>query len=256
MPRRGRRRGVVVSSAEYSGSAGAPVPGELRKPVPSPMTEPVMSKWIFPDPIEAEDDIVAVGADLEPETILSAYRQGIFPMPLSDYDEMSWWSPVMRGVLPIEGLRVTRSMRKSARKFTVTVDCAYDEVVEACADPARPGGWIDSRIQKAYRGLFDLGHVHSIEVWRDGRLAGGLYGVSIAGLFAGESMFHRVRDASKVALMALVDMLRDGQPDRLIDVQWSTAHLESLGVVELPRAEYLHRLGRALSVRPPTLRPR
>jgi leucyl/phenylalanyl-tRNA--protein transferase len=210
-----------------------------------------MSKWVFPDPLEAADDIVAVGADLEPETLLSAYRQGIFPMPLSDYDDMSWWSPVMRGILPLDGLRVTRSMRQSARRFRVTVDQAYDDVVAGCADPARPGGWIDSRIQKAYRSLFDYGHVHSIEVWHAGELAGGLYGVSIGGLFAGESMFHRMRDASKVALMSLVDMMRDGQPDRLIDVQWSTEHLASLGVVEVPRPEYLLRLNRALAAQPP-----
>jgi leucyl/phenylalanyl-tRNA--protein transferase len=218
------------------------------------MSHPTMSKWIFPDPLEAEEDIVAVGADLEPETLLSAYRQGIFPMPLSDYDDMSWWSPALRGILPIGGLRVTRSMRQSARRYTVTVDEAYDDVVDGCADPMRPGGWIDGRIKSAYRCLFDRGHVHSIEVWLDGRLAGGLYGVSIGGLFAGESMFHRARDASKVALMALVDILRDGEPDRLLDVQWSTTHLASLGVVDVPRAEYLRRLNRALVVRAPTFR--
>jgi leucyl/phenylalanyl-tRNA--protein transferase len=215
------------------------------------MTKPIVSKWIFPDPLKAEEDIVAVGADLEPETLISAYRQGIFPMPLSDYDEMSWWSPAMRGILPLDGLRVTRSMRQSARRFTVTVDAAYDAVIAGCADPSRPGGWIDARIEKAYRCLFDQGHVHSIEVWHEGELAGGLYGVSIGGLFAGESMFHRVRDASKVALMALVDIMRDDGSDRLIDVQWSTDHLASLGVVEVSRAEYLIRLGRAVGQRAP-----
>jgi leucyl/phenylalanyl-tRNA---protein transferase len=222
------------------------------QPSQTDMTKPIVSKWIFPDPLRAEEDIVAVGADLEPETLLSAYRQGIFPMPLSDYDEMSWWSPVTRGVLPLGGLRVTRSMRQSARRFTVTVDAAYDDVVAGCADPSRPGGWIDARIEKAYRCLFDQGHVHSVEVWHHGELAGGLYGVSIGGLFAGESMFHRVRDASKVALMALVDIMSDDGSDRLIDVQWSTDHLASLGVVEVPRAEYLIRLGRAIARRPPT----
>jgi leucyl/phenylalanyl-tRNA--protein transferase len=216
------------------------------------MTKPIVSKWIFPDPLRAEEDIVAVGADLEPATLLSAYGQGIFPMPLSDYDEMSWWSPATRGILPLDGLRVTRSMRQSARRFTVTVDAAYDDVVAGCADPSRPGGWIDGRIEKAYRCLFDHGHVHSIEVWHEGELAGGLYGVSIGGLFAGESMFHRVRDASKVALMALVDIMRDDGSDRLIDVQWSTDHLASLGVVEVSRAEYLIRLSRAVGQRAPT----
>jgi leucyl/phenylalanyl-tRNA---protein transferase len=211
------------------------------------MTHPTIGKWIFPDPLQADDDIVAVGADLEPETLLSAYCQGIFPMPLTDFDEMSWWSPVRRGILPLDGLRVTRSMRQSARRLTVSVDAAFDEVVAGCADPARPGGWIDARIRRGYRGLFDLGHVHSIEVWDDEGLAGGLYGVSIGGLFAGESMFHRVRDASKVALMALVDIMRDGGRDRLLDVQWSTEHLASLGVVEISRPDYLARVARAVS---------
>jgi leucyl/phenylalanyl-tRNA--protein transferase len=211
------------------------------------MTHPTLSKWIFPDPLTAEEDIVAVGADLEPETLLTAYRQGIFPMPLGGYHEMSWWSPALRGILPLDALRVTRSMRRSARRYTVSVDTAYDDVVRGCADPQRPGGWIDERIVKAYRCLFDRGHVHSIEVWRDGELAGGLYGVSIGGLFAGESMFHRERDASKVALMALVEIMDDGGHDRLLDVQWSTDHLASLGVVEVPRSEYLARLGRAIA---------
>jgi leucyl/phenylalanyl-tRNA--protein transferase len=219
-------------SAEYSGCAD--------------MTKPSISKWIFPDPLKAEEDIVAVGADLEPETMHSAYRQGIFPMPLNDVDEMSWWSPAMRGILPLNGLRVTRSMRKSARRFTITVDTAYDDVVAGCADPARPGGWIDARIEAAYRSLFDRGHVHSVEVWRGAELAGGLYGVSIGGLFAGESMFHRERDASKVALMGLVDIMNDGQGDRVIDVQWSTDHLASLGVIEVTRADYLVLLRRAV----------
>jgi leucyl/phenylalanyl-tRNA--protein transferase len=215
------------------------------------MTVPAMSRWVFPDPLEATEDIVAVGADLDPATILSAYRQGIFPMPLNDYVEMSWWSPALRGILPLDGLRVTRSMRQSAKRFTVTVDQAYDEVVAHCADPSRPGAWIDQRIIAAYRCLFDQGWAHSVEVWRGSRLVGGLYGVAIGGLFAGESMFHLERDASKVALMALVDLLDDGEPDRLLDVQWATDHLSSLGVVEVARPLYLQLLNRALAVPPP-----
>jgi leucyl/phenylalanyl-tRNA---protein transferase len=210
--------------------------------------EPSPTNWVFPDPTEAEDDIVAVGADLDPGTVLSAYRAGLFPMPLSDADAMAWWSPVRRGVLPLDGLRVTRSMRQAARRFTITVDHAFEDVVRGCADPSRPGSWIDSRIISAYRGLHDLGWVHSVEVWRGDVLAGGLYGVAIGGLFAGESMFHRERDASKVALMALVDLLDDGTPHRLVDVQWATDHLMSLGVVEVRRADYLTMLRRALAV--------
>lgn len=210
-------------------------------------TEPPANRWVFPDPDESEEDLVAFGADLEPGTILSAYRQGIFPMPLDGVDEITWWSPVRRGVLPLDGLRVTRSMRQSAKRFTVSVDTAYDAVVEGCADPARHGRWIDDRIVSAYRRLHDLGWVHSVEVWQGSELAGGLYGVAIGGLFAGESMFHRETDASKVALMALVELLHDGQ-NRLLDVQWVTRHLESLGAVEVSRAEYLRRTRLALTV--------
>ena len=119
------------------------------------MTAP--NRWIFPDPLEADDDIVAVGADLEPATILSAYEQGIFPMPLSNIEDMSWWSPVRRGILPLDGMRVSRSLRQSARRYRVTFDTAYDEVVAGCADPSRSGAWIDDRIVTAYRRLFDLG---------------------------------------------------------------------------------------------------
>jgi leucyl/phenylalanyl-tRNA--protein transferase len=211
-------------------------------------TEPPPTRWVFPDPTESDDDIVAIGADLEPGTILAAYRQGIFPMPLEQMGEMAWWSPVWRGVLPLDGLRVTRSMRQSAKRYTVSVDRAYDDVVAGCADPNRQGAWIDSQITAAYRRLHDLGWVHSVEVWQGSDLVGGLYGVAIGGLFAGESMFHRGRDASKVALMALVELLDDGHRDRLIDVQWATPHLDSLGVQEIRREDYLLLLNRSLGV--------
>ena len=210
--------------------------------------EPPMTGWVFPDPMEADDDIVAFGADLQPGTVLAAYRSGLFPMPMPETAGMSWWSPVRRGILPIDGLRVTRSMRQSARRFEVTVDTAFGEVVRRCASPDRPGGWIDDEIATAYTDLHGLGWAHSLEVWRDGQLAGGLYGIAIGGLFAGESMFHVERDASKVALMRLVDLLEDGQENRLIDVQWSTPHLTTLGVVEVPRCEYLSLLRDALGV--------
>lgn len=218
------------------------------------MTEPGVSRWVFPDPLEADDDIVAVGADLAPATLLNAYRQGIFPMPLGEVAEMSWWSPVRRGILPLDGLRVTRSMRQSAKRYRVTIDQAYDDVIAACADPSRPGAWIDERIVAAYRRLFDGGWVHSVEVWQDDNLVGGLYGVSVGGLFAGESMFHRARDASKVALMALVELMDDGGGDRLLDVQWATDHLVSLGVIEVDRGDYLRLLSRALAAPPPAWR--
>jgi leucyl/phenylalanyl-tRNA---protein transferase len=214
-------------------------------------TEPPPSGWRFPPPedFDQDDDLVAVGADLAPGTLLAAYRRGLFPMPAGKPGQpMYWFSPVRRGVLPLDGLRVTRSLRRSARTFEIRVDTALAEVVDACADPRRESGWIDQEIRAAYVGLHRLGWVHSVEAWRDGRLAGGLYGVSIGGMFAGESMFHRETDASKAALVALVDLLDDVPgATRLLDVQWQTPHLESLGATEIARADYLKRLSGALS---------
>ena len=163
--------------------------------------------------------------------------------------EMAWWSPEERGVLPLSALRVTRSMRQSARHFEVRVDTAFEEVVADCADPSRSGGWIDDEIVTAYSELHRAGWAHSVETWRDGKLVGGLYGVAIGGLFAGESMFARERDASKVALMGLVELLSDTYADqRLLDTQWQTAHLASLGVQKVARPDYLERLVTALTL--------
>jgi leucyl/phenylalanyl-tRNA--protein transferase len=213
----------------------------------TPGTEPP-TPWRFPDPREADGEIVAVGADLEPGTLLLAYRHGLFPMPFRSH--VGWWSPDPRGVIPIDGLRVSRSLRRSMRRFEVRVDTAFGAVIDACADPHRPHGWIDDGINAAYRRLHDLGWAHSVEAWStdDGTLAGGLYGVAIGGLFAGESMFHRRTDASKVALAGLVELLAsDGQAGRrLLDVQWRTEHLASLGAVEMTRNDYLERLVSAL----------
>ena len=155
-------------------------------------------------------------------------------------------------MLPLDGLVVSRSLRRSMRDFEIRVDTAFAEVLAACADPRRPAGWIDTEVRAAYQRLHELGWAHSVEAWRDGRLAGGLYGVAIGGLFAGESMFHRERDASKVALVGLVELLSDDATDqRLLDVQWVTPHLASLGVVEVDRPTYLRRLARALLAPPP-----
>ena len=213
--------------------------------------------WVFPDvslPPEmgGPGDLVGMGADLEPGTLLEAYRHGLFPMPGDPRETMLWWSPVERGILPLDGLLVSRSLRASVRRFEVRVDTAFEEVVAACADPRRHGGWIDGHIRSAYTRLHQLGWAHSVETWADGALVGGLYGVAVGGLFAGESMFHRATDASKVALVALVDLLDDEHvEDRVLDVQWPTDHLVSLGVVTIPRASYLERLGRAATVPPP-----
>ena len=207
--------------------------------------EPLPSPWSFPevDP-DSEDEIVAVGADLAPGTLLAAYRTGLFPMPVQG--QLAWWSPQPRGILPLDGLRVSRSLQRSCRRYEIRVDTAFDEVVRACADPQRPYGWINDDFRRAYGHLHRLGWAHSVEAWAEDRLVGGLYGVGINGLFAGESMFVHERDASKVALVALVERMR-ARGGVLLDVQWSTAHLASLGVVEVSRREYLGRLAEAVA---------
>ncbi|HEX6920025.1 MAG TPA: leucyl/phenylalanyl-tRNA--protein transferase [Actinomycetes bacterium] len=216
--------------------------------------EPPGSDYRFSvDDLPDGEELVGVGADLAPGTLLEAYRNGVFPMPVSRRGPMAWWSPDPRAVLPLDGLRVSRSLRASCRRLEVRTDTAFDEVVDACADPSRPGGWIRRDIVAAYRRLYDLGWAHSVETWAGGTLVGGLYGVSIGGLFAGESMFHRATDASKVALVGLVELLRwAGGAGRLLDVQWLTPHLESLGAVEVPRTRYLAMLRDALELPAPT----
>jgi leucyl/phenylalanyl-tRNA--protein transferase len=215
-------------------------------------TEPPPSRWRFPTEPPAgagpAEELVAIGADLEPGTLLAAYRSGVFPMPFRR-GVMGWWSPDPRGVIPLDGLRVSRSLRKARARFEIRVDAAFAEVIAACADRSRPGAWIDGDIRAAYTRLHQLGWAHSVEAWApEGQLAGGLYGVAVGGLFAGESMFHRRRDASKVALVALVGALRDGG-GVLLDVQWVTPHLESLGAVAVSRSRY-HELLRAAVQRP------
>ena len=203
------------------------------------------------------DDLVAVGADLEPGTLLAAYRRGLFPMGLGHVGggPMGWWSPDPRGVLRPGELRVSRSLRRSLRGFRLTWDSAFSAVVAACADPTRRGRWITPEIAEAYGRLHHLGWAHSVEVWREDLLVGGLYGVAVGGLFAGESMFHHVTDASKAALVGLVTVVSaDGDPRRLIDVQWRTDHLASLGVRDVGRETYLDRLPDVLAA-PPVLRP-
>jgi leucyl/phenylalanyl-tRNA--protein transferase len=218
--------------------------------------EPPASVWNFPPATRADGDgVVGLGADLEPGTLLEAYRSGMFPMPLHRAGPMAWWSPEPRGILPLDGLRVSRSLRKSARRYEIRFDTAFERVIEACADRRRPHAWITGEIVAAYVRLHHLGWAHSVEAWTTDdetaqpELAGGLYGVAVGGLFAGESMFHHRTDASKVALMALVDVLRSAGPaGRLLDVQWVTPHLDSLGAVEVPRRRYLELLERALTL--------
>jgi len=214
--------------------------------------EPPPCQWAFPPPEAAGDDgLLALGADLEPGTLLAAYRSGAFPMPVRGVRELPWFSPDPRGVVPLAEFRPSRSLRRSARRFTVSHDTAFADVVAGCADPRRPGGWITPAMRAAYERLHALGWAHSIEVWDEcGVLAGGLYGVEIGGLFAAESKFHVRPDASKVALAALVDRLRAAGGERVLDVQWTTPHLCSLGARDIPRAEYLRRLAAALATGP------
>lgn len=213
--------------------------------------QPAATEWSFPSiaDLPLDEDLVATGADLEPGTLLTAYMSGYFPMPINRH-RIGWFHPNPRGIIRPGGLRISRSLRRSVRRFTTTVDTAFDDVIKACADPARPLGWIDNRMMKAYCRLHRLGWAHSVEVWDDDGLAGGLYGVAIGGLFAGESMFHRKTDASKVALVRLVEILDE---DALLDVQWVTPHLESLGAVEIGRAEYCSALRTALRAPEPDL---
>ena len=206
--------------------------------------DPPPNLWDFPDAASAgPDEIVAVGADLEPGTVLDAYRRGLFPMRVRK--ALAWWSPDPRGIMPLDGFHASRSLRRSRDRFDVRVDTAFVEVMRGCAAPGRPHGWIDASFIDAYTRLHELGWAHSVETWQDGELAGGLYGVRIGRFFAGESMFHRVTDASKVALWATVELLvLDGAT--LFDVQWTTPHLCSLGAIDVSRDEYLRRLASAL----------
>ena len=215
--------------------------------------DPPATRYEFPPPSDADaDGIVGIGADLEPGTVLAGYRSGLFPMRIALGGPLAWWSPDPRGILPLDGFHVSRSLRRASRRFSVTVDVAFRAVMEARAEPSRPHGWIDATFIDAYCELHRLGWAHSVEVWSDAAdagepgLVGGVYGIAIGGFFAGESMFHRATDASKVALMALVERLVSGG-GVLFDVQWTTDHLVSLGAVDVDRDRYLRLLTDAVA---------
>ncbi len=212
------------------------------------MKPPTECRWTFPSPElwPDDDDIVAAGADLETDTLLYAYAHGMFPMFVNKRN-LAWWSPVDRGVIPLDGLRITRSMRKSAQKFTCTINEAFTDVMTLCGSMRTDGNWITREFINAYSDLHDEGHAHSVEVWNEAdELVGGLYGVRINKFFAGESMFHSQTDASKVALMHLVELMTlDGM--ELLDTQWRTEHLETLGCIAVPREKYLQLLASAIT---------
>ncbi len=202
-------------------------------------------------------DLIFHGGDLSPQTLLAAYSSGLFPMPL-DGNHLGWFCPAQRGVFltgaslnPEVPVRVSRSLKKSMARFTYSMNLAFEEVITGCANPERSGSWITTEFISAYLELHELGWAHSFEVWsQDGvvaKLVGGLYGVAIGGLFAGESMFHNVTDASKAALATLASKMAE-QGGILIDTQWNTDHLASLGATTMPRIEYLNLLDNVTSM--------
>ncbi len=207
------------------------------------------SRYFPPVQRASPEGLVAVGGRLSTNWLLDAYRHGIFPWPSNSYEPMLWWSPDPRAILPLDGMYVSRRLERRLRsgEFAATCDTAFEQVIAACATgQGREGGtWITPAMIAAYTELHRQGYAHSVEVWREGELAGGVYGLAIGGLFAAESMFYRSRDGSKVALARLVIHLRT-RGFQLLDVQQATPHTEALGVVEISRREYLSRLSEAV----------
>ena len=183
---------------------------------------------------------------IDPELLLQGYWLGVFPMAMDD-DSIEWFSPDPRAILPLEDFHVPHALRRLLRRkvFETTIDGAFSEVIAACAK--REDTWINREIIESYTRLHALGHAHSVEAWREGRLAGGLYGVAVGGAFFGESMFHRVTDASKIALVALMEHLR-ARKFVLLDTQWLTPHLQQFGGIEISRSQYLGLLRRAVGL--------
>ncbi len=223
----------------------------VNAPAPTRTPAPVdvgPSRWQMPDPREISSndpdaDLVAVGADLEPSTLVHAYRHGLFPWP-HGRRQLPWFSPNPRGILPPERLRVSKSLRQTLRRsgWTSTVNGAFPDVIAACSRrPDGDGTWITPPMRRAYLRLHDLGYVHSVEIWENTELVGGLYGFLVGGVFTGESMFHRRADASKVAMIELAHRLIEARGS-LIDVQLLTDHLESLGAIAISRSLFLELL--------------
>lgn len=231
-------------------------PDELFVPVDAEMTQSPIDLGLsfprfFPPPTATSSDgLVCVGGRLDPDWLLDAYSHGIFPWPVWDDEPMAWWSPDPRAVLEFDELHVSRRLQRTVEsgKFEITCDVDFAGVVRGCATAQGRRGhtWLTPAMIDAYLQMHRLGHVHSVEAWHAGRLAGGTYGVAIGGLFAAESMFYRVRDASKVALVHLVAHLR-ARRYRLLDIQQWTPHTGRLGAVEIPRVEYLRRLAAAIA---------
>ncbi|HEY2568618.1 MAG TPA: leucyl/phenylalanyl-tRNA--protein transferase [Candidatus Udaeobacter sp.] len=183
---------------------------------------------------------------IDPELLLQGYRLGVFPMAMED-DSIQWFSPDPRAILPLEDFHVPHALRRLVRRkvFETTIDDAFPKVIEACAQ--REDTWINLEIIESYTRLHEIGCAHSVEVWKEGKLAGGLYGVAVGGAFFGESMFHHVTDASKIALVTLVEHLRT-RKFSLLDTQWLTPHLQQFGGIEISRNDYLRVLRRAVDL--------
>ena len=209
---------------------------------------PAEPTW-FPDPAQADaEGLVAVGGDLRVDRLLAAYREGIFPWSVNP---ITWWSPDPRGVFEFDRFHIPRSLARVLRRppYEVTMDRAFRAVMEGCAAPApgRRQTWVTPEFIRAYTRLHKLGHAHSFECWQQDQLVGGIYGVAVGGLFAGESMFHRASNASKLALSLLVEHLRV-RGFVLFDIQQVTPATRQLGAVEIPRCEYLRRLRQAVEL--------
>ena len=205
-----------------------------------------MASGFFPSPESAgPEGLIAIGGDLSAKRLLDAYRHGIFPWPIYDDQPMLWWSPDPRAILPLDSLHVSRRLRRKLDSgiFIPTINQAFDEVIVACSEgPGREDGtWLTTEMINAYQQFHQLGHAHSLEIWVDGKLAGGTYGVATGGLFAAESMFHRVTDASKAAVYYLVEHLT-ARGYGLLDIQQWTPHTGRLGAREISRFSYLKRL--------------
>ncbi|HEX5215296.1 MAG TPA: leucyl/phenylalanyl-tRNA--protein transferase [Vicinamibacterales bacterium] len=184
---------------------------------------------------------------MDPAILVKAYHQGIFPMGMDD-GQIGWFSPNPRGILPLDGFHVPARLARVVRsaRFTVRIDAGFENVMRACATRRDDGTWINEEILESYVTLHRLGLAHSVETWQEDRLVGGLYGVHLGGAFFGESMFHHVKDASKVALVALVDRL-NRRAFRLLDIQWVTPHLKQFGAISVPRRTYLKVLAEAVA---------
>jgi leucyl/phenylalanyl-tRNA--protein transferase len=219
---------------------------------PLPSDVGLSAPRFFPPPTATTSEgLLCVGGRLTPEWLLDAYRHGIFPWPMWENEPVAWWSPDPRAIIELDALHVSRRLRRTLRSrlFTATINRDFDGVICGCGSAVgrRGNTWLTRAMIAAYRQMHELGHAHSLEVWHEGRLAGGTYGIAVGGLFAAESMFYRVRDASKVALVYLVAHLRE-RGYQLLDIQQWTPHTGSMGAVEIPRIEYLRRVARAVEL--------